>query len=73
MRGELFSIGGLIRRWRGWRPGPAPWICAALGLSLAAVWDLLRQGGPVDFILLGLAGYELVIGLTNAHDRTAGG
>ncbi len=62
---SFFTIGGtIIRRW--WRPNVVwlPWAVSAALLSLAAFWDLLDRGAGIDFIVLGLAGYELVIGLT---------
>ena len=65
MSREFFSIGGLFARW--WpigTPGVAPWVCASSVLTSGAIWDWLRVGGSVDFVLLGLAAYELVIGLT---------
>ncbi len=62
--GELFSVGGLLARW--WRTEPAwlPWAAAAVVLLVAACWDPLVRGAQADFILIGLAGYEMVIGLT---------
>ena len=60
----LFSLGGVIsKQWRA--PFQmAPWLAAALALSALGCWDLFRGFGRADFVLLGLAGYELVIGLT---------
>jgi hypothetical protein len=61
---SFFSIGGLLARcWRAKSP-ITPWICASSVLTSGALWDAVRTGGPIDFIMLGLAGYELVIGLT---------
>jgi hypothetical protein len=62
--GELFSLGGLLSL--GIRPRfvSAPWIASALVLAALGLWDTAMRGAPPDFILLGLAGYELVIGLT---------
>jgi hypothetical protein len=61
----FFSIGGLIARWwPGGGAGIAPWIVASSVLMSGALWDWVRAGGVVDFVLLGLAAYELVIGLT---------
>jgi hypothetical protein len=61
---SFFSMGGLLARcWRTKSP-ITPWICASSVLASGAVWDAVRTGGPIDFIMLGLAGYELVIGLT---------
>jgi len=65
MQRDFFSLGGVFSRWWPSRaPGVAPWICASALLTSGAVWDWVRTGGEVDFILLGLAAYELVIGLT---------
>ena len=64
MHPSFFSIGGLLARcWRTRSP-ITPWICASSVLTAGAIWDAVRTGGPIDFIMLGLAGYELVIGLT---------
>jgi hypothetical protein len=69
-RFHLFSIGGtLVTCW----PGLPCWIAsvmAAGALTALALCDKLLRGGPIDFILLGLAGYELVLGLTE-ENRTA--
>jgi hypothetical protein len=63
-QGSFFSLGGLIARaWRTRSP-MTPWVCASSVLTAGAIWDRMRTGGPIDFVLLGLAGYELVIGLT---------
>ena len=60
----FFSIGGLLARcWRTRSP-ITPWICASSVLTSGALWDSVRTGGSIDFIMLGLAAYELVIGLT---------
>jgi len=70
---EYFSLGGLIALW--WRPRTrlVPWIVAAALLAGLGCWDLLARSGAVDFILVGLAGYELVIGLTDESlDASAG-
>jgi hypothetical protein len=61
----MFSLGGLIGRF--WRPRRQwmPWTAAAAGLAIAGLYDLLTVGRGPDFILLGLAAYELLVGLTN--------
>ena len=61
---EFFSLGGVLAM--VWKPRviPLPWVLAALALTALGCWDLVRGPGHVDFILLGLAGYELAIGLT---------
>ena len=61
---EFFSLGGLLAV--VWKPRvvPLPWVLAASMLVVLGCWDLVRAPGRVDFILLGLAGYELALGLT---------
>ena len=61
---EFFSLGGVLAIF--WRPRPQllPWIGAASALMLLSCWDVFRGAGRVDLIVMGLAGYELVIGLT---------
>ena len=61
---EFFSLGGIIARSGRTRPAWLPWALAAVVLAIGAFWDPLFRDGRTDFILLGLAGYELVIGLT---------
>ena len=70
-RGTFFSLGGLLARL--WRPRSpmTPFVCASSLLTAGAIWDRVRTGGPIDFVLLGLAGYELVIGLTEEPDSLA--
>jgi len=60
----LFSLGWMLSK--TWRAPfqMAPWLASAFVLSVLGCWDLFRGFGRADFILLGLAGYELVIGLT---------
>lgn len=69
--GTFFSLGGLFARlWRT-RSAMTPFVCASSLLTAGAIWDRLRTGGPIDFVLLGLAGYELVIGLTEEPEAVA--
>lgn len=64
VHGSFFSLGGLLSRMWRTRSPITPWICASSLLTSGAIWDKMRTGGPIDFVLLGLAAYELVIGLT---------
>jgi hypothetical protein len=57
-------LGALAARWVPRRPAWLPWGLAAVLLVLLALWDAIGRGGSPDFILIGLAGYELVMGLT---------
>jgi len=69
--GTFFSLGGLLAAvWRTRSP-ITPFVCASSVLTAGAIWDRLRTGGPIDFVLLGLAGYELVIGLTEDPESVA--
>jgi hypothetical protein len=74
-------MGGLLARYWRTRSPITPWIFASSVLTSGALWDTVRTGGPIDFIMLGLAAYELVIGLTEepaaavlaaVHDRDDG-
>lgn len=68
VRGDFFSIGGLLAPHATTRLALAPWAFAAALLTTLAMWDPVARGGEADVILLGLAAYELLIGLT-ATDR----
>ena len=58
-----------------WPAGITPIRCGCPGQSLRAhssslgCWDPLIRGAQADFILIGLAGYEMVIGLTEEDPR----
>ena len=62
---EFFSVGGVLAVF--WKPDLRllPWLVSSLVLLLLGCWDLFRGVARVDLILMGLAGYELVIGLTD--------
>jgi hypothetical protein len=68
---EFFSLGGVLRIWWTPRVLELPWIIASASLLLLSCWDVFDGAGRMDFILLGLAGYELVIGFTEeeVHGR----
>ena len=62
---EFFSLGGVLAL--VWKPrSPSlPWIVAALALLAVGSWDLSTRLGRVDFVLMAsIAGYELIMGLT---------
>ena len=67
VRGEFFSLGGLLAPYVKARTPFAPWTLSAAFLLTLGVWDPLMRGGPFDSILLGLAAYELLIGLTRVE------
>lgn len=60
---EFFSLGALVAR--VWHPTYVllPWALMSALLTVLAMWDYWRQGGPIDYVVLGLAAYELMIGL----------
>ncbi len=70
---EFFSLGGVLATFWSPRVQLLPWIGTASALILLGSWDLLRGAGRVDMIVMGLAGYELTIGLSeetpNASDQ----
>lgn len=63
MRDEYFTIGGVLAR--VWRPTYPllPWALTSALLTVAGVWDHWTKGAPVEWLVLGLAAYELMIGL----------
>jgi len=66
---EFFSLGGVLRIWWTPRVVELPWIVASASLLLLSCWDLFDGAGRMDFIVMGLAGYELVIGFTEEGGR----
>ena len=59
----IFSLGGFLSRF--WRPAYwlLPWAFTSAMLTVVALWDRWNRGGPIDYTVLGLAAYELMIGL----------
>ena len=66
-RGEFFSLGAVFAPYVKTRTPFAPWTLSAAILTALASWDPIARGAPFDMILLGLAAYELLIGLTRAE------
>ena len=66
-RGEFFSLGGLLAPYATTRLVLAPWAFSAALLMALAFWDPLARGAEPDAVLIGLACYELLIGLTTDH------
>jgi hypothetical protein len=62
-RHGFFTLGGTLARW--WRPAYSllPWAFTSALLTVAAMWDHWSRGGPIDYAVLGLAAYELMMGL----------
>ncbi|MCM3879372.1 MAG: hypothetical protein ND807_04610 [Vicinamibacterales bacterium] len=61
---EFFSLGGVLATFWSPRVQLLPWMATASALILLGCWDLFRGAGRVDMIVMGLAGYELTIGLS---------
>ena len=59
----FFSLGGFLSRF--WRPAYLllPWAFTSAMLTVIALWDRWTRGGAIDYTVLGLAAYELMIGL----------
>jgi hypothetical protein len=68
---EFFSLGGLLRIWWTPRVVELPWIVASASLLLLSCWDVFDGTGRMDFIVMGLAAYELVIGFTEEGEPSA--
>jgi hypothetical protein len=62
-RHGVFSLGHVLARW--WRPAYPllPWAFTSAMLTVAAMWDYWSRRAPIDYTLLGLAAYELMLGL----------
>jgi hypothetical protein len=63
-RRGFFSLGGLLAPCARTPGSLAPWILSAAVLVALASWDPIARSGHFDVTLLGLAAYELLIGLT---------
>jgi hypothetical protein len=59
----VFSLGGFLSRF--WRPAYPllPWAFTSAMLTVGAMWDRWSRGGSIDYTVLGLAAYELMLGL----------
>ena len=71
MREEFFTIGGMLAR--VWRPAYPllPWALTSAMLTVAALWGRWNDGAPVEWVVLGLAAYELMIGLLSVESVAA--
>ena len=67
--GRVFSIGRAIAYW--WRPAYPllPWALSSALLTVAGLWDYWTRDLPPDLIVLGLAAYELMVGLLESVPR----
>ena len=64
----LFTLGGLLAT--AWRPSQPllPWALTSALLTVAAMWGYWTTGRPVDWVVLGLAAYELMMGLLGEEE-----
>ena len=59
----IFSLGALLAR--AWQPSYPllPWALTGALLTTAAMWDFWSRGGAIEYTVLGLAAYQLMMGL----------
>ena len=59
----FFTLGGALAR--AWRPAYPllPWALTSALLMTAGMWDFWSHHGPIEWIVVGLAAYELMLGL----------
>lgn len=60
---DIFSLGGALAR--VWHPRYRllPWALTSALLMTAGLWDYWTVGGRVEWVVVGLSAYELMIGL----------
>ena len=70
-RTGIFSMGGLLSRF--WQPAYPllPWALTSALLTVAGLWDYWSGRGPIEWVVVGLAAYELMLGLLAEHERGA--
>jgi hypothetical protein len=69
VRHEFFTFGGALAR--VWQPAYPllPWALTSALLMTAGMWDFWSRGGPIEWIVVGLAAYELMLGLLEVPAR----
>lgn len=67
----FFTLGGALAR--VWRPAHQllPWALTSALLMTAGMWDFWSRRGPIEWIVVGLAAYELMLGLMEDEAVTA--
>lgn len=60
----FFTLGGALAR--VWRPSYRllPWALTSAMLTVAGLWDYWVGRGPIEWIVVGLAAYEFMVGLS---------
>ena len=63
MRSQFFTLGGALAR--VWQPAHRllPWALTSALLMTAGMWDYWSHRGQIEWIVVGLAAYELMLGL----------
>ena len=69
----FFTLGGALAQ--VWRPAYPllPWALTSALLMVAGMWDFWSRRGPIEWIVVGLAAYELMLGLMEDGAVTAPG
>jgi hypothetical protein len=69
--GAWFTLGGLLARY--WRPAfpLLPYALTSALLMIAGCWDRWNRGSQVEWIVVGLAAYEFMIGLLATGEPAA--
>lgn len=59
----FFTLGASLAR--VWHPAYPllPWALTSALLMTAGMWDFWSRGGPIEWVVVGLAAYELMLGL----------
>ena len=66
----FFTLGAALAR--VWRPAYPllPWALTSALLMAAGMWDFWYRRGPIEWIVVGLAAYELMLGLLEEPEST---
>ena len=67
----IFTLGGLLARI--WQPAYPllPWALTSALLMTAGMWGYWSQGGPIEWIVVALPAYELMLGLLEEPESAA--
>jgi len=67
----MFTLGGFLAT--AWRPSQPllPWAFTSALLTVAALWGYWTAGRPVDWVVQGLAAYELMMGLLETDESVS--
>jgi len=67
----FFTLGGALAQ--VWHPAYSllPWALTSALLMTAGMWDFWSRRGPIEWIVVGLAAYELMLGLLEEAEPAA--